>query len=299
MHGVSEFLNWSLRLGRVFGTEVRVNWLLGVWMLIDALNASRTQHLELIPCALAIPPVAMILHAVGHGLAARLVGGHLDQTTLSIFNNQDEIRVPLRPWSHFLVGFGGPFINLLLAGGCFLALDHTTGVLRMIVSSVFVTNLLVGVVNLLACPALDGHRWWRGLLWVFMPMHRAVTGARILSLISALLLLFYGLKTSNFLLMFMSVTALLVMLGEHREGPQDYDPVFEVDPRYGGNAPPSAWSRRRAERAEAKADAETAAEQEVLDRLLAKVSEHGLPSLTEGERKQLQAISKRQRERAG
>ena len=298
MFGVNEVLNWSWRLGRLRGIDIRVSWLLGVCMLFEALRFAEGRQWLMIPVGLLMPAMAMAMHALGHVLACRLAGASFTGTTISILNNQDQVSVALRPWSHFLVGFGGPLTNLLLAAACWGGSVATTGLLAAILSYAIGIHLTIGIFNLLACQPSDGHRWWRGLLWAFMPMRKAISATVILGFISAIILLVFAVAFRDFLLLFMGICCLLAMINDRLMISQGQDPVFMVDPNYGGAAPPSAWRRRRAERSAQKAETESTAEQEVLDRLLAKVSENGLPSLTNAERKQLQKISQRQKERS-
>ena len=297
MHGINELLSWSLRLGRIFGTEVRVSWLLGVWMLFEALNFTRGQPTLMIAVGFLMPLMAMVVHALGHAAACRVVGGRLQATTLSILNNQDEIQVALRPGAHFIAGFAGPLVNLLIAGACYAGSWYVHGFLGMALGYVVYLNLVIGIGNLLACQPFDGHRWWRGLLWHFLPMRKAVHASLMLGFISAVVLLVFAVSRTDFLLLFVGICSLLATINDRTAIASGQDPIFLVDPTYAGSAPPSAWRRQRAERAAAKAETELAAEQEILDRLLAKVGEHGLPSLTASERKQLQYISQRQKQR--
>ena len=298
MLGINDILNWSLRLGRIAGTEVRISWLMGIWMLFEAINFSRIHRADLIPFAFIIPPLAMFFHALGHALAARMVGGNLDQTVISLINNQDQYRLALRPWSYFLVGISGLVANLLIAAGCYFGTHVTSGLTQEVLGYVCRINLIIGLANLLACQPFDGHRWWRGGLWLFTSMQRAVNAAIILGFISAILLMMFAVWMTDFMLLFIGVASLLATINDRMMVGNGMDPVFGVDSRYIGAAPPSDWTRQRAERQARKAEAEVAAEQEILDRLLAKVSEHGLPALTAGERKQLQKISQRQKQRS-
>jgi len=298
MHGINDVLNWSLRLGRVFGTDVRVSWLLGVWMLFEGLNFARTQQPALIIVGFLVPPIAMILHAFGHAAACRLVGGRLHSTSISILNNQDEVQIALRPWNHFIVGFSGPLVNFAIAGGSYIGEGYASGMAKSVLGYLVYINLIIGIGNLLACQPFDGHRWWRGLLWMFLPMRKAVHTTVMLGFISAILLMVFAVYGRDFLLLFIGVCSLMATINDRTSIANGQDPVFLIDPAYAGSAPASAWKQRRADKAAAKIETETTVEQEILDRLLAKVSEHGLPSLTNAERKQLQKISQRQKERA-
>lgn len=312
MNGIADVLNWSLPLIRMRAFEVRISWLLLVWMLFDAIRFSQMHLGMLIPFAFVVPPLAMLIHAAGHMLGTRLAGGVMSNTILSCLNNQDVLQAPLRPWSHFLAGIGGPLANLIALGTCWAAQiamgDFPTlhpfafpmpgPLIPALLVYAATVNLLVLLLNLLACSPFDGHRWWRGLLWMFTPMPRAVRAATILGFISAILLLVVAAWFTSFLMLFIAITSLLMTIQDRQQIANGYDPVFQVDPHYGGAAPSSGWAKRRAETRQERLAQEEADEQEVLDRLLEKVSANGLPSLTAAERKQLQRISRRQKERA-
>ena len=293
--GINEFMGWSFPLLRIGRLAVRMSWLLPVWMLFDAINAARSQSWPLVAAAFVVPPMTMLLHALTHVWAARLSGGQAPQVILSLVNEQGDYHLPMRPWPHLLTGLAGPLTSLLIAGTAWLAapLDQT-GVLSYVVWC----NAVVGIANLLACAPLDGHRWWRGLLWLWFPMAKAVRLAVVLGFLSAVLLIVLAAWWLNLLLLFCAIAALLSTINDQRMVLAGHDPVFGVDPAYIGNAPQSQWSRRREERAQERLDQELATEQETLDRLLTKVSANGLPALTQAERNELQRISKRQKERA-
>ena len=298
MYGTAEVLGWSFPLLRIAGIPIRCSWLLLVWMLFDVVRFSKDHLPVLIAAALVVPPLTMLIHAAGHALGARIGGGRLESTTLSVLNNQDTFFVPQRPWSHLWAGVGGVLANLLVYGLSLLVpLAGAGSQVELVLAYLGGSCLLVALVNLLACQPFDGHRWWRGLLWAFMPMAKAVRTAVILGFISAILLLIFAVWRTDFLLLMMGVLSLMATIADRQQIAEGHDAVFLADPTYGGKAPPSAWRMRREARRQASEERAEAAEQEVLDRLLAKVSAHGLPSLTAAERKQLQAISQRQKNR--
>lgn len=312
MNGIAEAMNWSFLLLRLRALEVRVSWLLPVWMLFDAIRFSQAHAGSLVPFAFVVPPLVMLVHAAGHLLGTRLAGGTLNSTVLSCLNNQDDIQVPLRPWSHLLAGIGGPLANLAVLGACWgvqsalgdpwtlnpFAFSPFGPLETSLTDYLARTTLAVLLLNLLACYPFDGHRWWRGLLWLLMPMRRAVHASVVLAFISVILLFVMAAWFTSFLILFIGIASLMMTIQDRQRVAEGLDPVFGVDPRYGGQAPASTWAHRRAAAREERLHEELAAEQEVLDHLLAKVSEHGLPSLTNAERKQLQRISRRQKDRA-
>jgi len=147
--------------------------------------------------------------------------------------------------------------------------------------------------------------------WAWLPVAGALLGAAMglkltagiftLGFVSAALLLALSLWLQDYLLLFMAVWCLIGTLHDYGHQEPGYDPVLGTDPRiHGGGRPgPGLWERFRASRAakaEARAEKQAAADAEILDRLLAKVSAQGLPSLTDQERKQLHEISRRQQQ---
>lgn len=297
MQGIGDILAWSFPLLRTRRLVVRMSWLLPVWVLLDVIRFARGGDWILVGAALVTFPLAMLVHALAHVAAARATGGSASTTTLSLLVDQTDFSLPLRPWSHLLTGIAGPAVNLLMMGMALVG-ARLLGDPHGILGYVAWINGVIGVANLLACGPFDGQRWWRGLLWLFLPMATAVRVAIVLGFISAIALIVLGAMWTDFLLLFMGIIALLGVIADRQAVQSGVDPVFGVDPSYAGRAPASNWSRRREERRQERLAQEESDEQEVLDRLLEKVSANGLPSLTSAERKQLQRISKRQKQRA-
>jgi len=98
-----------------------------------------------------------------------------------------------------------------------------------------------------------------------------------------------------------SIWLLMTLVQQHQQLRQGGS-AFGVDIGYGQGRSAGGWfgrwQERRRQRAAIEREREEEAEQDVLDRLLAKVSEQGLPSLTASERAVLERISRRQRARA-
>lgn len=296
-------LGWSFPLGSWRGLPVRVSWTLLLAMLFPLIGAIKAHDALL---AVAVVPVVfacVLLHALGHLLALRLVHGRCDGLTLWALGEIAEAEIPPRPWPHLLVGLAGIAVSGLMAAGAWAwgrwapppaAIDG-------------IRNLLfgetVGLVlwNLLACQPFDGSRWWRALLWGPLGLRRACIAGCLLAYASALLLLGLGLWGPDMMLFMFGILTLIVTFHEWLAIKGSYDPVL---PAY---LPPpgrgSSWfTRWRQAREHAAAEArvrEEQAEDAVLDRLLAKVSEQGLPSLSADERRTLQRISERQRQRDG
>ena len=82
-----------------------------------------------------------------------------------------------------------------------------------------------------------------------------------------------------------------------------FDVVLGIEPAYTSRDRSSTpgmigrWLQRRQDKLRARQEVQEQQEQDILDRLLAKVSEQGLPALTAAERQTLGKISKQQKAR--
>ncbi|MBA3697607.1 MAG: hypothetical protein H0W78_01900 [Planctomycetes bacterium] len=320
-------LSWSLKLYRTSTLEVRASWLLGIWMLFDAVRFLHVGAYALSPIPLLLIPLVMYVHAMAHVGAARLVGGHADQTILSVINDQTSMQLPLNPARQFVVAAAGPLtsfvIGLICAFAAPLFLDATSKVaphLHFIFwpypagnpanfgQFMYFTldyfshlNLLIFLINLLACAMFDGARMWRAILWPLFGLTRAIRWTVMLSFACAILIIGLSLYLTDWMLMFFGVICLLMTLHEHRSVKLGFDPVLQIefDTIHDRRSQSwfGRWQQRRKIRALERQEREEREEQEILDRLLTKVSEHGLPALSEVERATLQRISRKQKAR--
>lgn len=320
-------LSWSLKLYRTSTLEVRASWLLGVWMVFEAVRFLHAGAYALSPIPLLLIPLVMYVHAMAHVGMARLVGGHADQTVLSIINDRTSMQVPLNPAKQFAVAAAGPLMSFVIGLICafvaplfldpankiapqlfFLAAPMPLGNPASAGEYLYFTlvyfsqvNLFVFVINLLACAIFDGARMWRAILWPLFGLTRAIRWTVMLSFACSIVILALSLYFTDWMLMFFGVLCLLMTLHEHRSVKLGFDPVLQIefdtiqDRR--SQSWFGRWQQRRRIRALERREREEREEQEILDRLLTKVSEHGLPALSEAERTTLQRISRKQKAR--
>jgi len=115
---MSDSFAWSIPLGRIGGVSVRLHLALTVFVLGELLQAALTPGFPVASRAawLALLLLVLVVHEVGHGLAARRIGveredvllwplGNLAGPTFS-FNRGPEV---------MLVAAAGPALNLLIA----------------------------------------------------------------------------------------------------------------------------------------------------------------------------------------
>jgi hypothetical protein len=148
---------------------------------------------------------------------------------------------------------------------------------------------------------LDGGRAVIAAIWSVFGLRRGVHWGAWIGLLASSALIVWAVWISNFIfalfavyLLVQSAQALAAIRAEQSE-------VFGYYLSYGKVRSTDGWwqrfCERRAERASERAERTAAEESALLDRLLEKVSNEGLPSLTSGERSQLERISRLRRER--
>ena len=154
-----------MRIARVAGIPVDLHWsflLLAVAWLGSAALASGPAA----AIAGALPVVALfgsvVLHELGHALAARGFGLHTDSITLYPFGGVARIRADgLTPVAEFVVAIAGPAVNVALA----LAAGAAYLVFPAAPLLVFAgLNVGMGLFNLVPAFPMDGGRVLRALL---------------------------------------------------------------------------------------------------------------------------------------
>ncbi|MHC5540291.1 site-2 protease family protein [Singulisphaera rosea] len=120
-------LLWSpISLGRWFGTEVRVHISLAIFVFLELLSAAfSSSRFEHTACWIGLLLLALIVHEIGHALAASWVGVEPDEVRLWPLGNMVGASVASRSNESVGVAFGGLAANLLVViatvGGLWLA----------------------------------------------------------------------------------------------------------------------------------------------------------------------------------
>lgn len=183
-------LNWSFRVGRIFGIDVKVHFVflaLLALLCLDTIwsSGSLAAGAQLLFFLLLLFGF-VLLHELGHSLAARWQGIRVVDITLWLLGGLarldgevDDPKVELK------IAFAGPLVNLALAP-LFYALYLLVGDPDSVVLSfAYQVNLLMGLVNLVPAFPLDGGRILRALAAKRMPFVKAtqlaVTIGRVLA----------------------------------------------------------------------------------------------------------------------
>ncbi|MDP9396319.1 MAG: site-2 protease family protein, partial [Actinomycetota bacterium] len=124
--------------------------------------------------------LSVLVHELSHSLVARGLGMRVRQITLHLLGGVSEIEEEAAtPGREFLIAFAGPLLSLVLAGLGWLGLRvlEPGTVAAVLMFELMVTNLAVGVFNLLPGLPLDGGRVLQAGIW--KATGRRTTGIRV------------------------------------------------------------------------------------------------------------------------
>jgi Zn-dependent protease len=173
----------SIRLGRVLGVPVGLNWSLAVIVAVFAYGLAENRFpvdapghgLTLYVVAGAATALALLvsvlLHELGHAVVARRAGLRVDGITLSWMGGITRISGDSTgPGRELCVAGVGPLISLALGGVLWLGRDLAAalGAGRLLVAAVgwlAVINVVLAVFNLIPASPLDGGRILHAAIW--------------------------------------------------------------------------------------------------------------------------------------
>ncbi len=211
-------MRWSWSLGRVFGIDVRIHasFLLLVPYIAWRSVRSGVGMAGFVGSSLlvALLFVIVVLHELGHALAARRFGvGTRDIVLLPIGGVARLERMPERPSEELMVALAGPAVNFVLA----LVLIPLTHALYgeagfsvetlqsgALLPTMAVVNAMLGLFNLLPAFPLDGGRALRALLSMVISPVKATRFAAAVGKVMGAGLVFLGL-VGNIFLVFIGV----------------------------------------------------------------------------------------------
>ncbi|HWE03657.1 MAG TPA: site-2 protease family protein [Tepidisphaeraceae bacterium] len=265
----------------------------------------------------------VLLHELGHCFACRWVGGDADDVIMTPLGGLAMVSAPHRPGATFIAVAGGPAVNVLICAIAALAMlalgggvpwnplspamHHGVphGWLNVYGYLFWIYSISLGLLlfNLLPIFPLDGGQLLQSILWFKLGYYRAMKIACVVGVVGGGILGLLGVMGRSLLLIFIAISGILTclaMLRQLREmGPEieygeelpDFSASLKPDPPRKRRRP-NRWVIRRLRR-QAERDN---AEQQRLDSILAKVSAHGINSLTWSERRALRRATERQRQ---
>lgn len=182
---------WSIPIGEVFGTRVRLHWtfaLLLVWM---AFTAGEGTQGAVVGLAFTVGLIAsLLLHEAGHGVGARLFGSRTHEVVLYPIGGVARLERSLTATGELVVACAGPVVQLGVVGSLALVAALASGGLPEtqegllgqdgLLMLLLAANMLVLLVNIAPVWPLDGGRFVRAALAITIGADRApLAGARV------------------------------------------------------------------------------------------------------------------------
>lgn len=164
----------------------------------------------------------VVLHELGHAIAARFYGVEVERITLWFLGGVAQMpEIPRKRGAEAIVGIAGPIVSVGLAGAFAAVLPFApTGMtsVRFVIAYLAIVNLALAIFNLLPALPLDGGRVLRSLLALAMPHAKATMIAGTISRVIAVGLGLFGLFTLNVFLILIAFFIYIAVSSETQMG---------------------------------------------------------------------------------
>jgi len=325
-------LNWSLGIGQLFSIRIRIHLFFFLWMLVQLLRSVKDEALLVSAVIVVILFVIVLLHELGHCFGARSVGGDAEDILMWPLGGLASVQIPMVPRHHLITAAAGPLVNLIFCILSAMLMTIFSGALTTIPLNPFnlfaVTNrvaswsvidwlvvfwsvnYLLLLFNLLPMFPLDGGRIFQAIMWKHRGLKDSTLIATFVGMIGAICCGVAGMVTENWLLVGIAVFGFITCMQQRqmlKAGmlQEDHEFGYDFSKGYGGfndndksESKPSWLARRRNAKLAKKAEKQRL-QQELLekeiDRVLQKVHQQGIKSLTNKEKKILQSETERKK----
>jgi stage IV sporulation protein FB len=314
----------SVPLFTVFGIRVRAHASLVILVvLVLLLGVDPPNPWQDNVLSMAILFVLVLLHEFGHCFAARWLGGSADDILMHPLGGLAMAQPPRHPWPTFLTVAAGPAVNVLICLVTGAILWSTTGHLpwdpfhftspRMVFHHwydlsrynywIYQTSSMLLMFNLLPIFPLDGGQMVQTMLWPKLGYYRSMLISCGVGMAASVLGGMIAVAHRDWQLAILAVMGFICCFSFRRQllaiGPEEYADETDYSAAYENPTPTKRRrkvSRRTINKARRRAQKQ-AMEQQRIDTILAKVSAHGLASLTWKERRALHKATDQQRKR--
>ncbi len=317
----------AFRIGRIAGINIYVHFLFLIWIAFRIFGAGADWQAMLLQTGLLFGIV--LVHEFGHCFGARSVGGDAVQIVLWPLGGLAYARAPMRPWPQFVTVACGPLVNLIFCAICAsifvanLGPENAWQLLRHpsigfftdvhswmeFVYLFYAINFYLLAFNLLPIYPMDGGQLLHTILWPFLGLQRSTIVSCYIGLVGAAYLVFTGMQGGGFGMrsaigVFGGLTcwqmlqrakagmliddSFIAPINRRRRKPF-FSGWFQRKPRPAApeNPNPGGWEQRMSD--QERLDRE-------VDRILEKVHQRGLDSLSYIERQTLERASRARRE---
>jgi len=223
-------MSGSLKIGKVFGIDIKVHFTFLLILIFGALNYGGTAGpLYGVLVILALFAV-VVLHELGHSLAAMWYGIPVKDITLLPIGGVARLeRMPEKPIQELVVALAGPAVNVVLAGMLFpivkamsgfqsmqslLSVPRESGLLGLL-TFLLVANITLLVFNMIPAFPLDGGRVFRATVGFFMNYQNATKIAVNVGRLFAIGMGLFGIFNGQILL---TIIALFIFIVGGQEG---------------------------------------------------------------------------------
>ena len=223
-------MKYALNIGSPFGIRISIHWtflLLIAWIVI--VDLQRGMDLEQILMSILfiiVLFICVILHELGHSLAARRYGSDVRSITLLPIGGMANItKIPEKPGEELVVSVAGLIVNVIIAALIWAILTITTGGIeleRIDITAItgknfFVmlmgVNILLVVFNLIPAFPMDGGRILRAFLSFKMDRVRATNVSKTIGQLFAVGFMILGIFVNPFLI----IIGIFVFIGANAE----------------------------------------------------------------------------------
>ena len=219
---------WSITIGRVAGTAIRVHItfiLFLVWIGASALRQGGQEAAIQNVTFIVLLFACVLLHEFGHIFTALHFGIHTPEVTLLPIGGVASLeRIPEKPGQEFAVAIAGPMVNVVIALGLVLAagaiipdqLDKIDDPNISLLARLATANIFLAVFNMVPAFPMDGGRVLHAILTMRMGPQKATQLAARIGQGFAFLLGFAGLF-GNPLLIFIAIFVYVAAAGEAQD----------------------------------------------------------------------------------
>jgi Zn-dependent protease len=170
-----------IKLFRLWDIQFQIHW--SFFLIFALIGFDEDSNFWFDSLCMASLFVCIVLHEIGHALAAKYYNIHTRSITIMIVGGVAALEEePRSAKEEFWITFFGPLVNFVIFGILLLVNSYLRDVPEVwsnefiendILAWLMVINLVVAVFNLIPAWPLDGGRILRATLGFFMPFRRA------------------------------------------------------------------------------------------------------------------------------